>query len=178
MDFLVFNPDTVWGENYKKDIEGMEKLYFLNKVKNILLLVNKKLSFDKNLNGDFDLKENLIIKPKLYWKRNQDMYVYLRHNPAVYRNLHISNKVGFEVNGSYKSELGSTGFGLDISCVKLSSNNIIPYNPIICSLIFFKSIQYDSKQFEHIDSRKRIKVVHLQEELTVLTNEVAFQVSI
>jgi len=38
--------------------------------------------------------------------------------------------------------------------------------------------QYDPKQFEHIDSRKRIKVVHLQEELTVLTNEVAFQVSI
>jgi MurNAc alpha-1-phosphate uridylyltransferase len=55
MDFLVFNPDTVWGENYKKDIEGMEKLYFLNKVKNILLLVNKNISFDKNLPGDFSL---------------------------------------------------------------------------------------------------------------------------
>jgi MurNAc alpha-1-phosphate uridylyltransferase len=26
------------------------------------LLVNKDLSFDKNLNGDFDLKDNLIIK--------------------------------------------------------------------------------------------------------------------
>jgi hypothetical protein len=38
--------------------------------------------------------------------------------------------------------------------------------------------QYDPKQFEDIDSKKRIKVVHLQEELTVLTNEVAFQVSI
>jgi UDP-2,3-diacylglucosamine pyrophosphatase LpxH len=38
--------------------------------------------------------------------------------------------------------------------------------------------QYDPKQFEDIDSRKRIKVVHLKEELTVLTNEVAFQVSI
>jgi hypothetical protein len=38
--------------------------------------------------------------------------------------------------------------------------------------------QYDPKQFEDFDSKKRIKVVHLQEELTVLTNEVAFQVSI
>ena len=31
-------------------------------IKNILLLVNKRLSFDKNLNGDFDLKNNLISK--------------------------------------------------------------------------------------------------------------------
>ena len=38
--------------------------------------------------------------------------------------------------------------------------------------------QYDPKKFEHIDSRQKVKVVHLQEELTVLTNEVAFQVSI
>ena len=54
--FLVFNPDTVWGENYKKDIEGMENLYFLNKVKNILLLVNKNFSFDKNLSGDLTVR--------------------------------------------------------------------------------------------------------------------------
>jgi len=40
----------------------MEKLYFSKQLKNILLLVNKDLSFDKNLNGDFDLKDDLIIK--------------------------------------------------------------------------------------------------------------------
>ena len=39
----------------------MEKFYFSKQLKNILLLVNKDLSFDKNLNGDFDLKDNLII---------------------------------------------------------------------------------------------------------------------
>jgi MurNAc alpha-1-phosphate uridylyltransferase len=40
----------------------MEKIYFSKQLKNILLLVKKELSFDKNLNGDFDLKDNLIIK--------------------------------------------------------------------------------------------------------------------
>ena len=40
----------------------MEELYFSKKVKNILLLVNKNLSFDKNLNGDFNLENNLISK--------------------------------------------------------------------------------------------------------------------
>ncbi|MDA9356618.1 TonB-dependent receptor [Flavobacteriaceae bacterium] len=70
------------------------------------------------------VRKNLIIKPKLYWKRNQDMYVYLRENPSVYRNLHITNKIGMEVNGSYVSTTGVTGFGAGVSSIKLSSNNL------------------------------------------------------
>jgi MurNAc alpha-1-phosphate uridylyltransferase len=61
---LVFNPDTIWNKNYFNEIIEMEKMYFSKKLKNILLLVKKELSFDKNLNGDFELKENLIIKNK------------------------------------------------------------------------------------------------------------------
>ena len=61
-DVLIFNPDTIWKKNYSKEIIEMEKFYFSKQLKNILLLVNKDLSFDKNLNGDFDLKDNLIIK--------------------------------------------------------------------------------------------------------------------
>jgi len=59
---LIFNPDTIWKKNYFNEIIEMENMYFSKKLKNILLLVKKELSFDKNLNGDFDLKENLIIK--------------------------------------------------------------------------------------------------------------------
>ena len=59
-DFLVFNPDTVWSENYLDEILKMENFYFSNKLNNILLLVKKDLSFDKNLKGDFDLKINQI----------------------------------------------------------------------------------------------------------------------
>ena len=61
-DFFVFNPDTIWNENYVKEINDMQKYYFQNKLNNILLLVNKKLSFDNNLEGDFDLKDNIIKK--------------------------------------------------------------------------------------------------------------------
>ncbi|MDC0949579.1 nucleotidyltransferase family protein [Candidatus Pelagibacter sp.] len=61
-DVLIFNQDTIWRKNYSKEIIEMEKFYFSKQLKNILLLVNKDLSFDKNLNGDFDLKDNLIIK--------------------------------------------------------------------------------------------------------------------
>ena len=61
-DILIFNPDTIWKKDYSKEIIEMEKIYFSKKLQNILLLVKKELSFDKNLNGDFDLKDNLIIK--------------------------------------------------------------------------------------------------------------------
>mgnify|MGYP006109284563 FL=1 len=61
-DFLTLNPDTVWSKNYTETIQSMEKFYFLNQIKNILLLVNKNLSFDKKLKGDFNLLENIIKK--------------------------------------------------------------------------------------------------------------------
>ena len=59
-DFFVFNPDTIWNKNYVSEINDMQKYYFQNKLNNILLLVNKKLSFDNNLEGDFDLEDNII----------------------------------------------------------------------------------------------------------------------
>tara|TARA_B100000035_G_scaffold305585_1_gene306584 strand:- start:11 stop:700 length:690 start_codon:yes stop_codon:yes gene_type:complete len=61
-DFLIFNPDTLWTESYKNEIDKMQDLYFSKKLNNILLLTNKKLSFDKNLKGDFKLSNNLIKK--------------------------------------------------------------------------------------------------------------------
>ena len=69
-------------------------------------------------------KDKLKIKPKLYWKRNQDMYVYLRQDPSVYRNMHISNKLGAELNMVLNNRLGMLGLGIDISNTKLSSNNL------------------------------------------------------
>ena len=61
-DFLTLNPDTIWDKNYVEVVQDMEKFYFSNQIKNILLLVNKNLSFDKKLKGDFNLIENKITK--------------------------------------------------------------------------------------------------------------------
>jgi MurNAc alpha-1-phosphate uridylyltransferase len=59
-NFLVFNPDTIWNKKYIEEINAMIELFYLKKIKNLLLLVNKDLSFDKNLGGDFDLQNHLI----------------------------------------------------------------------------------------------------------------------
>ena len=63
-DFLIFNPDTLWQKEYFDEIIKMEEFYFSKKIENILLLVKKNLSFDKNLAGDFNIENSLISKNK------------------------------------------------------------------------------------------------------------------
>ena len=70
-DFLVFNPDTLWNESYVDEINNMQKFYFKNQLNNILLVTNKKLSFDQNLTGDFELKKNLLKK------ENNKSFIYI-----------------------------------------------------------------------------------------------------
>ena len=65
-----------------------------------------------------------IFKPRIYWRRNQDMYVYIRDNPSVYRNLHITNKAGVAIDYSLFSSFGTTGIGIDFAHVGISSNNL------------------------------------------------------
>ena len=61
-NYIILNHDTIWDKNYIKPIEKMEQIYFEKNIKNILLVVNKKLSFDKKLKGDFILNNNILEK--------------------------------------------------------------------------------------------------------------------
>ncbi len=63
-NFIIFNPDTLWGFNYLDEINNMQNLYFSNNLENILLCVKKNLSFDKNLKGDFNLVNHSLRKNK------------------------------------------------------------------------------------------------------------------
>jgi MurNAc alpha-1-phosphate uridylyltransferase len=81
-DFITFNPDTIWNKNYAEGINNMEKFYFSREIKNVLLLANKNLSFDKKLKGDFNLLENVI-------KKNSQ-------NDLIYTGCQIINKSLFE----------------------------------------------------------------------------------
>ena len=64
-DVLVINPDTIWDTNYIKSVNEMEKMYFDHKMKNILLVVNNSLCFDKRYNGDFEIKNNVLYREKI-----------------------------------------------------------------------------------------------------------------
>jgi iron complex outermembrane receptor protein len=67
---------------------------------------------------------NWLLKPNLYWRRNRDEYIFIRSNPDVYRNVHVSQNMGAELHASYQSKLGYTGLGLEGNYVSLSSNNL------------------------------------------------------
>ena len=86
-NFLIFNPDTIWNNNYANEISHMINLYFNQNLKNILLLVKKDLSFDKSLLGDFDLENNLINK-------NDKRYIFTGCqilNKSIFENKKIIN---------------------------------------------------------------------------------------
>ena len=90
--------------------------------------------------------EKFKITPRFYWRRGQDIFLLQRDNPSFYRNLHITNKVGAEANASYTSSLGVTGFGLDISRVSISSNNLGDRNRTMVNLFLehrFKTGNFD-----------------------------------
>ena len=86
-NFLIFNPDTIWNNDYANEISHMINLYFNQNLKNILLLVKKDLSFDKSLLGDFDLENNLI-------NQNDKKYIYTGCqilNKSIFENKKIIN---------------------------------------------------------------------------------------
>mgnify|MGYP000006915756 FL=1 len=92
--------------------------------------------------------EKLSITPRLYWRRGQDEYIYIRDNPSVYRNLHKTNKVSAELSGSYFSKSGITGFGVDLSTVNISSNNLGEHKRTTVNLFADHTFQlFDEKLF-------------------------------
>ncbi len=80
-DFIIFNPDTIWSLNYLKAINEMEDFYFSKGMENILLVVEKNLSFDKNFKGDFSLIKNILQKKSV--------------NNYIYTGCQIINKKRF-----------------------------------------------------------------------------------
>lgn len=90
--------------------------------------------------------EKLKIKPRVYWKRNQDLFLLKREDPSFFRNFHITDKIGAEVNASYSSKLGITGFGIDVSKIYLRSNNLGNRNRFMTNLFL-------EHQFKLLDNK-------------------------
>ena len=87
-DFLVFNPDTLWNYKYVNEINEMQDFYVSNKLNCILLVADKKVSFDKNFKGDFILNDNLLQKGE----DNSFIYIGCKiFNKSLFKNYNIKN---------------------------------------------------------------------------------------
>ena len=112
-DVLVINPDTIWNSTYLKSIVEMEKFYFNQKIKNILLIVNNSFCFDKRYNGDFELNDNILLKKKINDFKytgcqiiNKELFLdkIVTYFPIseVWDSLERENKLyGFEYKGEF-----------------------------------------------------------------------------
>ena len=92
--FLIINPDTIWNSRYLEEAKLMQKVFFENKKKCLLLVVNKEKSFDRTFRGDFNLKDSLIDRKD---KDNLD-YIYTGLQiiePRVFSNI---NEKVFSIN--------------------------------------------------------------------------------
>lgn len=105
-DFLIFNPDTLWNEKYYQDIKKMQEYYFSQNLNNILLLTKKNNSFDLNLTGDFNLKNNLITK-------DSKEFIFIGCqilNKELFKNYQINNFSISEIWGNLLQTKGLNGY--------------------------------------------------------------------
>ena len=115
-DFLVFNPDTIWNISYISTINEMIKFYFSNLNRNTLMVVDKNLSFDKNLKGDFTLFNKDEIK-NLLGKFSENNYIFTGCqiiNIRLFENISTTPVKNFSVSKVWKNLMDSDGlFGFE-----------------------------------------------------------------
>lgn len=125
-DFLVFNPDTIWDDNYIKYVQEMIDLYFKQKMENILLVVNKDSSFDERLNGDFNLVDGKLTR------QNNRNFVY---TGCQIINKNIFSKIqkkNFSMNEVWNEQIkNSKLFGYESKNKFLHITDLNIYNKIL-----------------------------------------------
>ena len=92
-------------------------------------------------------RENISTESSLYWRRHEDTYIYIRDNPSIYKNDHISHKIGFQNNISIFSDIGITGIGIDLSNTWLNSNNLGERNRFITTIFAEQLINKNKSSF-------------------------------
>ena len=98
-DFIVFNPDTMWDKKYIDELKGMIEYYDSNKLSNLLLVVNKKKSFDKRFIGDFELKNKSLFK----YENNNFIYIGCQIiNKKILNNI---SDTSFSISKVWNNEL-------------------------------------------------------------------------
>ena len=125
-NFLVFNPDTIWNEKYNKYILEMTNFYFKKKINNILLVVHKDLSFDKRLQGDFNLVNEKLTKD------NNKKFIYTGCQIINKKIFSKTTKKKFSMNEIWTNQMEESQlFGYESNLEFLHTTDLIIYNKIL-----------------------------------------------
>ena len=125
-NFLVFNPDTIWNENYVKYILDMIDLYLKQKINNILLVVHRDMSFDKRLQGDFNL-----VNGKLSRDGNKN-FIYTGCQIFNKNIFSKKTKKKFSINEIWNNQINESQlFGYESNIEFLHTTDLEIYNKIL-----------------------------------------------
>ncbi|WP_262147266.1 TonB-dependent receptor plug domain-containing protein [Chryseobacterium foetidum] len=169
-NLLQVNSNSSQGYRYNTDYE-IRNAYYQNqlKIKNGSLRLQAGISEKKfGANGFYssplateqyeELQASIVslahqqsfgkfrLNSNVYWRRGQDMYVFNRAKPEIYRNMHIGNNVGGEVNASYNSNLGTTGLGVELRKEYLASNNLGHRERFVTQVFFEHHFSFFNKK--------------------------------
>ncbi|SFH82560.1 TonB-dependent receptor plug domain-containing protein [Halpernia frigidisoli] len=90
-----------------------------------IVSISGRQTFDK-----WDFNSNIS------WRRGQDLYLFNRYKPQIYRNLHLGNNISGDFNTSYHSGFGVTGLGVALRKEILVSNNLGSRERFVSQLFF------------------------------------------
>ncbi len=95
-------------------------------------------------------RKDWVWTPRIYWRRNQDEYIYLRNDPTAYRNLHTTNKLAAELHGQWENAWGTTGVGIDLAQTYMSSNNLGNRSRFATTLFIEHRLQFINNRLDVI----------------------------
>jgi vitamin B12 transporter len=87
---------------------GANGFYFMNREREKINTALAAIEYNRTL-GD-----KISIMSRAYFRSNKDNYLLFFDQPEVFHNVHLTNVWGGEIHSSFNSDLGVTGFGLEI----------------------------------------------------------------
>lgn len=76
------------------------------------------LSYKRQMN------QRMIISPRIIYRFGHDDYRFFRNDLSRSRNLHSTHVINSDVNGNYKSNIGTFGLGLEMRNEVVKSTNL------------------------------------------------------
>lgn len=86
-----------------------------------------------------------VLNTRMYGRRNSDEYRLRRNEPEFYQNIHTSDVFALETNGSYKSKLGVTGFGVELRKEQIESNNLGDHERALAGIFLEQMVNLGEK---------------------------------
>ncbi len=67
-------------------------------------------------------RRSFTFAPRIFWRRNEDRYIWNREHPEWYENRHTTHAYGTELQVDFHSLVGATSLGLETGVEDIKSN--------------------------------------------------------